>query len=340
MDVQAKRAFRMDLAGRDAPIQLRWAIMVMVVMSLLNRGFGVHSVTNIIIDALLILWMLASWWLSRHLRVNPHFTPWLTANVGVSVMVGLTLEYAGTPSPTSPGYTYVLLVMVATGPMCLGYLPTLAAGAVMFLCFAQFRGEWSSTDQRSWLLTSIAAVAVALVLLRVRVRAIDDLAESSEQVHAFALQDHLTGVLNRRGLTERFNALFAMSVRLQQPLFACFIDVDGLKRANDVHGHEVGDAVICAVADAIHRAMRESDVVARWGGDEFVVIGIGAPWPPEAIEGRILDHLRQSGWDPALWTPAVSVGVARADSAERDLEGLLAAADQDMYERRSRRRAD
>lgn len=84
--------------------------------------------------------------------------------------------------------------------------------------------------------------------------------------------DSLTGLLNRASFNESFQRLKALSLREKSPLAIAFVDLDHFKAINDTHGHQVGDEVLKHVADIISISLRKSDIIARWGGEEFVML--------------------------------------------------------------------
>ena len=92
------------------------------------------------------------------------------------------------------------------------------------------------------------------------------------EVSIQARTDPLTGLYNRRHLYERAEGELQRARRHERPLTLISIDVDDFKTINDRYGHAVGDAVLCAVSDVLHQITRETDVAARTGGDEFVVL--------------------------------------------------------------------
>jgi diguanylate cyclase (GGDEF)-like protein/PAS domain S-box-containing protein len=93
-----------------------------------------------------------------------------------------------------------------------------------------------------------------------------------DQVRQLAFHDHLTGLPNRRLLLDRLNQAMAASRRSGRYAAIIFLDLDHFKPLNDTHGHEVGDLLLTEVADRLARCVREIDTVARFGGDEFVVM--------------------------------------------------------------------
>src|SRR4051812_37979588 len=100
------------------------------------------------------------------------------------------------------------------------------------------------------------------------------LGRQADRLAALSQTDALTGLPNRRALSEHIREELQRARRYRTPMSLLLIDVDGLKQVNDTHGHAAGDRIIRAVALAIAQTLRESDFGARWGGDEF---GIVAP---------------------------------------------------------------
>jgi diguanylate cyclase (GGDEF)-like protein len=119
-----------------------------------------------------------------------------------------------------------------------------------------------------------------------------------------------------------------------------FVDVDGFREVNERHGAAAGDAVLRALAAALAVAVRTTDVVARWTGDEFVVVGPGTGTSPLELERRVHASLTETPpLPPELWTARVSIGSATlVPWDEGDLGSLLRRAEQDMRLRRSLRR--
>jgi len=136
-------------------------------------------------------------------------------------------------------------------------------------------------------------------------------------LQALALVDELTGLANRRGFAFFAEAELARARREHQPsVVVVFADVDGLKQINDVHGHAAGDQAIRLVAQAFKGVLRESDIVARWGGDEFVaLIGEGGQTMAEQLGARLagaISALRPAGLPFAV---KASLGVSILDHA-------------------------
>jgi len=142
-----------------------------------------------------------------------------------------------------------------------------------------------------------------------------------EQLHRLSLTDPLTGALNRRGLEQQAGPVRAVAARAGRPTVVGLVDLDSFKQFNDAHGHIAGDALLRAVVDALRDGLREADRVARFGGDEFVVV------LPDSTEAEADAALRRIADDHgASWT----VGLATWKDDE-DLWAVLDRADQVLY---------
>ncbi|MBI4886730.1 MAG: GGDEF domain-containing protein, partial [Acidobacteria bacterium] len=162
-----------------------------------------------------------------------------------------------------------------------------------------------------------------------------DNALSLQRAEALSVTDDLTGLSNSRYLNLVLRREEKRSIRSGRPLSVLFIDMDGFKNVNTQHGHMAGSRALVEVAAVIRACARETDVVARFGGDEFSVI-----LPDTAREGavfvaeRICDRIRAfrflegDGLDVRL---TASVGVATLPDVTSSSEELLRAADRAMY---------
>jgi diguanylate cyclase (GGDEF)-like protein len=163
------------------------------------------------------------------------------------------------------------------------------------------------------------------------------LASAVEQVRDQAIRDPLTGLYNRRHLLERLERERQRAVHLQRPFCVALLDLDHFKRVNDTYGHAVGDEVLCGLAHTLRSVMRESDVLGRWGGEEFLVL---LP-DTHANEGvTALNRLRRHLGARALADSAphlrttLSAGVAM-HTVHETLEQVIERADRALYTAKS-----
>ncbi|TVP46196.1 MAG: diguanylate cyclase [Halomonas sp.] len=150
-----------------------------------------------------------------------------------------------------------------------------------------------------------------------------------------AREDVLTKLPNRRALDERLLEAIARVQRLQLPLAVLFMDLDGFKAVNDHHGHATGDALLREIAKRLKAAVRETDYVARWAGDEFVVLL--ESMAPEAIHPfaqALIDTIEKPiNIGESIFHISTSMGVALyLPNAEETAHELLKRADVAMYQ--------
>ena len=175
-----------------------------------------------------------------------------------------------------------------------------------------------------WCDVMVSATIVAGVVRSLAARN----AKLVERLTAESRVDPLTGLLNRRGLEERFGVEIARAVRDGRPLAVVAIDVDHFKRINDEHGHQAGDRALVWLSSLLCEQTRGADIVARVGGEEFVIVLPGADGPSTLEFAERLRHVIEDA--DAELPMTISAGVASA-LAPSTAHTLLGAADRALY---------
>lgn len=155
------------------------------------------------------------------------------------------------------------------------------------------------------------------------------------QLAHLALHDQLTGLANRSLIRESISVDLAHAARSSKPFSLLFIDLDGFKKVNDELGHHIGDAILRAVAQRLTASVRESDVVGRYGGDEFVVICRDTDsQDASAISSRIRAAVRAAFDVAEGFDISASIGIAthQPGAASASMDEIINAADAAMYE--------
>jgi diguanylate cyclase (GGDEF)-like protein len=163
---------------------------------------------------------------------------------------------------------------------------------------------------------------------------------TEEALRQMAISDELTGLLNRRGFYLQAEQELKIARRNGQPSLLVFTDLDGLKLVNDRRGHDIGDRMIKDAANVLRLVFRNSDVLARIGGDEFVAFTLDAR-DPTALRQRLLQAVDQFNVQQSRpYELSLSVGVVGCEpDAACSLEQLLERADSAMYREKQRKRA-
>jgi len=181
-------------------------------------------------------------------------------------------------------------------------------------------------------MSSVTVVGVVVELLSARSHSL------LQAISAEARVDELTGLLNRRGFDERAGLAMARSHRETTPLGVAAFDLDHFKHVNDEFGHKAGDRVLSRFADCLRAELRPTDVAARVGGEEFVVLLPGADLDETcAFTERVRQTLRSEAQEQVLPQVTVSAG-ATASAAPDDMEDLLKRADVALYAAKARGR--
>lgn len=169
-------------------------------------------------------------------------------------------------------------------------------------------------------------------------RDLTDRAQRERALQRIAFKDDLTGILNRRGLHQRADVGRPAARRSRDGFGLLIVDIDGFKALNDSHGHAAGDAVLKATASRLASCLRADDAVARWGGDEFVVLlhGVAHQDDLATAAAKLLGVLRRPHRiDGRTLDVKVSIGGALLPVHGRDFDTVLAAADKALYRAKS-----
>lgn len=158
--------------------------------------------------------------------------------------------------------------------------------------------------------------------------------EAEEHIRSLSLEDPLTRLLNRRAFDAEFSRAVARASRSGLVLGLMFIDLDHFKAVNDTYGHTAGDCVLKEAAARIKAFTREVDTLARYGGDEFIVVleGLERPADAEVVAGRILDGFKMGfQFETGRINLSASIGIAIYPGDGRTPSQLFEAADHAMY---------
>jgi len=156
-----------------------------------------------------------------------------------------------------------------------------------------------------------------------------------ERLHFLAHHDPLTGLANRSLFRDRLDSAVRAAHRHQSSLALLFLDINDFKSVNDTHGHAAGDRVLCAIAARLERCVRETDTVARMGGDEFTVLLTDIE-SIESVSSKVEQIAAVMG-EPfraemaGVNVPSCSIGVACYPADGKNADTLLSHADNAMY---------
>jgi diguanylate cyclase (GGDEF)-like protein len=270
-------------------------------------------------------------------------------------MVGISWSYA----ITGPARGAVILIMILVVIFAMFELTPSKARAVATAAFAMLGSVmvWKSlvdptrydprVEGMHLLFSGIVLFASSVLAVRIgnlRARLQDqrtdleqqrtELAAALERIRALATRDDLTGLSNRRAALDRMRDELAVRGRPEPLMCLALMDIDEFKRINDCHGHAVGDAVLRRFGECAQKEMRSGDMLARWGGEEFLlVMPATAPADAMAAMARVRRSLQGVAFDDIAPNLLVSFSAGVSECVgEGDLEAAIARADAAMYE--------
>ena len=247
-------------------------------------------------------------------------------------LLGVSFAAFGDANIMSPVYLVYLVIVLGNGMRYGSRAFAEAAiagfvlgGTIVSLRFGDYLGA-----------TSVASVFVVLfvgIIVLYSYTLLVNIERARAQLEFASTNDMLTGLLNRRGLYEKTDDLFRLLGKNDRQVAILFTDLDGFKAVNDAHGHRVGDDVLKQVASLLRTAIRETDIAARFGGDEFVIIMPDTNLDQAASVAKRLQSAIAS-W--ARLKPdivvSLSIGMGEAPDHGHDLDSVLARVDSALYQ--------
>lgn len=220
-----------------------------------------------------------------------------------------------------------------------GYL--VSAGVLVLMGWADAAFEGQILLAFTCMLAAMAYLASEVTALRVAFeRRRDSLNEAMEQLSELAMRDELTGLYNRRYIMDVLGRQKALADRGHLSFTLCYCDLDHFKRINDRYGHQVGDRVLRDFAEVAMSVVRSVDFVARLGGEEFLLVLVGADEEmAERVAGRLCERTRFLAMIPEDpdYRQTVSIGLAAFQPGER-VEDVIQRADRALYSAKSQGR--
>lgn len=341
---------RVAMTGASALISALYTVLVLLLAWV---GFArvdltvVWAATTLLLNAGVLTSIRAGW--TRQLA-DPALTQLQIRYAIVSTMVGYVL--LGEARGISPA---ILSPVMMFGIFGLSARQMKANFVFALLCLAVGMGlvAWTEGARYRPLLELAYGVMFVLVLagstfVGLRIQHVRQrlqrqkyaLGAALERINHLAAHDDLTGPLNRRRMSEVVQAERERCVRSRRPLVLALLDLDFFKLVNDRYGHAAGDAVLCAFAGRVLDNLRSTDVLARWGGEEFLLL-----LPETSLDGALvlLERVRREVAELCVETAngeismTVSIGVA-AGRVQETMEQVLEHADEALYQAKAQGR--
>ncbi len=234
------------------------------------------------------------------------------------------------------------LLVVITSALTLGKLATLIEVALIAACYV-FLADTSYVELASLPFVGALAAQFAPVVLVAYITTMfaADIRYVLQRAKLLSELDELTALYNTRGFAIASDRLFGQALRYTRPASVLMVDLDNLKAVNDSHGHDAGNRLLRHTANALRAELRYTDLPARYGGDEFIVLLPETP-PRGALD--VAERIRKAVADRPLdmdvgkIASSVSIGVACFPDDGRTLDALATRADRALYEAKQKGR--
>jgi len=327
--------------------QIFWALELLLMVALVQR-LALNDISGVMVLLIAAILLIASTWLSHHNRVQ------LGAGWMLYLMTALVFYFLwageGVRDEAVLGYPAILVLssIISTARVFISLLVVMVV-SLLAIGLANTTGWYVNTTTGSHLNAAVILVMILMVTgysIRLLINDIRRLVlelsdenrrhqESRDHIEKLVNHDALTGLPNRVLVEDRFQNMVHESRRSGAQVALVFIDLDNFKPINDSMGHSVGDDYLRTIASRLEQQLRMSDTVARFGGDEFVLL-MGNMTDQDTIADRVqelLMSLRQPIWvEGHELTTTASIGIALAPQDAETFSDLLRMADMAMYE--------
>jgi diguanylate cyclase (GGDEF)-like protein len=316
---------RTTIAKRDIPqaFALVGGFVVLLAAAAIIGSAGRELTDHLVeLAAGMIFLLLAQILGRRDFGARTMMWTWATASTLLVLIFIVEAFHARSQTPLA----YALIAMTAFAPVTLAWRPTFTASGVMFAGMTVASVMVPGVEDLRIVASTFAALVIGATLLRLRLTALDALSDEQAKSEALATTDVLTGALTRNGLVSLMPEMAGIAERVEEHVCVMLVDINSLEKANEQYGVRYGDDVLREVANVVEGHVRAGDLVARWGGDEFLVAGLGHKPDAQLLATRIEEAVRRTGINLGRWPTTVKVGTAAGDPRETTFDTLVAEA--------------
>ena len=312
--------------------ELQWLLLILVILYFFIPTRPITDSDSLIITmvsySVIVLLFRYTNFLSRETRLKLAVETW-------AMIAFISMVLSCTGQVESPLLNLYLLVIIACA-ITLGKIMTLLEVMLIACCYLYMGYQSYSTGLFAAETFSMLMAKFSPFLLVAYVTSMlaSDILHAKQRITLLSQTDDLTGLLNMRAFNNLLEKEIARVTRYSQPFTVVMIDVDGLKTVNDRYGHTTGSRLIKTIAHSINASIRNTDVLARFGGDEFVVLMTHtstehARMAAERIRAAI--HNTAFNMNGNRIATTVSIGIASYPDGVREAAEVLDKADIALY---------
>jgi diguanylate cyclase (GGDEF)-like protein len=318
--------------------EIEWLLLVLILFYQLVGDIEPASKPTFFLASVIYSVLIITFQYTEFLKEN---TEWKMA-IQTWIMIfyiGYVIWFLG--EINTPLYNLYLLPIVASA-LTLGkltaWLETLFIGVnILYLQNVIIKNDslWSLAGSSEWLMQFFPLLLVAYILTMLAA----DIQKGFNQLKVVSETDELTKLFNRRSLAQISTKLFKVAARHNRTVSVIMVDVDKLKPINDNYGHEAGNLLLTSVAGCMESVLRQGDIAARYGGDEFVILlSDCSAVKAEQVARRIIERFNESNirYQGNKMILSASFGVAAFPENGQGLDELIQCADMAMYSSKQR----
>jgi len=316
--------------------EIEWLMLILVLLYQVVRPLDQEASAALAMAMFFFAAFVLSFHYANFYRSESHWKITIETAMMILFVTWVLAYTGGADSPLHDLYVLVIIVAALT----LGKVVTLAemaliVGCYVWLAYPLEAGELMTLPYGAKLLAQIAPM---LLVAYITSMLSADLRQAYSHVKHLSETDELTGVLNMRAFATIAERVAQQAGRYARPFSVLMIDSDSLKQVNDTLGHETGNRLLQQTVECIQGRLRQTDLVARYGGDEFVAL---LPETPCNGAAGVAERIRKCIESTALVSreqkvaATVSIGIACYPNHGVDFESVLEKADQAMYASKS-----
>jgi diguanylate cyclase (GGDEF)-like protein len=228
------------------------------------------------------------------------------------------------------------LLPIVTAALALGKRATALVAVLVCVCYPllEVLTEGAEHLTPDFGVTAVGVLAPFLLVAFCTTLLVESINTAKQRIRALSDRDELTGIYNMRAFARLAEQEHEIASRAERPYSVLMVDIEHLKALNDTYGHEAGNRAVKLVAEALQRLTRSTDVVARFGGDEFIVLLVSAD---RAAAEEVAQRIRNVVFATTLEVDVkmvrlkANVGAGSFPEAGNSLQGVMTAADRMMY---------
>jgi diguanylate cyclase (GGDEF)-like protein len=319
--------------------EIEWLLVILVMLYQVVQGRSDDSNAQIYLGLIVYSAFVIGF---RYFNVYRTESRWKLAIETWVMIIFITWIIYHTGRLESP-LTNLYLLTIITAALTLGKLITLLEMALIAACYI-FIGYSTTDDSLFWLTNAgdfMSLLAPMVLVAYITTMLSADIRTALSRIKIISETDELTGIYNVRAFTSLADRMHKQSIRYSQPYSILMVDSDNLKTINDTYGHEAGNRLLKLAVTCIQQGLRETDIFARYGGDEFVVL-----LPQTKTDGafQVAERIRKAIAATPLDThgkdvpTTVSIGLASFPNQGAELAVVMNRADQALYTSKKRGR--